>query len=114
MVVMEKTKEIGILKSMGANSKSITKIFLFEGIVVGIVGTFLGFLVGFVLCWAQIRYEFLSLPGDVYFISTLPVRMQFSDFIYIGLAAVLICLLASVYPARKAAKLNPVDAIRYE
>jgi lipoprotein-releasing system permease protein len=114
MVVMEKTKEIGILKSMGANSKSITNIFLFEGVVVGFVGTILGFLIGFILCWAQIRYKFLSLPGDVYFISTLPVKMQISDFIYIGMAAILICLLASVYPARKAAKLTPVDAIRYE
>jgi len=114
MVVMEKTKEIGILKSMGATSKSITRIFLYEGMVVGVVGTVVGLLIGYGLCWTQSKYHFLSLPGDVYFINKLPIRMEILDFVFVGVAAILICLLASVYPAKRASSLIPVEAIRYE
>jgi len=114
MVVMEKTREIGILKSMGASSKSITRIFLYEGIVVGIVGTSIGFAIGFTLCWLQLKYKIFSLPGDVYFINFLPVKIVSMDFILIGISAIVICLLASVYPAKRAASLDPVEAIRYE
>jgi lipoprotein-releasing system permease protein len=114
MVTMEKTKEIGILKSMGATARSITRIFLYEGIIVGFSGTFLGFAIGFILCkWQQIK-PFFKLDGEVYFISSLPVKMHGLDFLFIGTASVLICLLAAIYPARKASKLIPVDAIRYE
>ncbi|MFO7889461.1 MAG: lipoprotein-releasing ABC transporter permease subunit [bacterium] len=114
MVVMEKTREIGILKSMGVTSRGITKIFLFEGMVVGVLGSITGFIIGFSLCLAQLKYKFFSLPGDVYFINYLPVKMQMLDFSLIGLAAILLCILASLYPARKAAKLDPIRAIRYE
>ena len=114
MVVMEKTREIGILKSMGATSRSITRIFLYEGIIVGVVGTILGFGIGYILCWAQQTYHFFSLPPDVYFINTLPIKMELHDFIFIGIAALVICLMAAVYPAKKAASLVPVEAIRYE
>ena len=114
MFVMEKTREIGILKAMGSTSQAITRIFIYEGIVVGIVGTILGFIIGYSLCWAQLKYKFFSLPGDVYFISTLPVKMETLDFVFIGVAAILICLIAAVYPAGKASSLEPVDAIRYE
>lgn len=114
MVVMDKTREIGILKSMGATSKSITRIFLYEGIVVGVIGTITGFIIGFSSCWAQLKYNFFALDGDVYFINTLPIRMELRDFLFIGFAAVVICLLSAVYPARKAASLVPVEAIRYE
>ena len=114
MFVMEKTREIGILKAMGAPSTSITRIFIYEGIVVGFIGTLLGFAIGYSLCWAQLKYQFFSLPGDVYFINSLPVKMQVLDFVFIGVASILICLLAAVYPARKASRLEPVNAIRYE
>lgn len=114
MFVMEKTKEIGILKAMGATAKSVTRIFIYEGIVVGVIGTLLGCTLGYGLCWSQLKYKFFSLPGDVYFINTLPVKMQTTDFIYISIAAVMICLMAAIYPANKAAKLIPVEAIRYE
>ncbi|MCD6117662.1 lipoprotein-releasing ABC transporter permease subunit [bacterium] len=114
MVVMEKTREIGILKSMGSSSKSITRIFLYQGLIVGMIGTLTGSIIGYGLCWIQQKYELFHLPGDVYIISVLPVKMQFTDFISIASAAVLICLAAALYPARRASQLAPVDAIRYE
>jgi lipoprotein-releasing system permease protein len=114
MVVMEKTKEIGILKSLGATSSGVMRLFLFLGVGVGIVGTTLGLAIGYGLCWAQQTTKFISLPGDVYFISVMPVQMKATDFLYIGLASILICLAASIYPSKKAADLIPVEAIRYE
>jgi len=114
MVVMEKTKDIGILKSMGAASGSIMRIFMFEGLLVGLVGTLLGCLVGYLICWAQETFHFFSLPAEIYFINTLPVEMKVLDFVKVAAAAMTLCFLATVYPARKAAKLVPVDAIRYE
>jgi lipoprotein-releasing system permease protein len=114
MVVMEKTKDIGILKSMGATSGSIMRIFMFEGLLVGLVGTLLGCLAGFLICWAQETFHFFSLPAEIYFINTLPIEMKTMDFLKVALAAMGLCFLATVYPARKGAKLVPVDAIRYE
>lgn len=114
MIVLEKTKEIGILKSMGADEAGIRKIFIFEGLLGGVVGTVLGCVIGFVVCWLQLKYEFISLPPDVYIISALPVLMKGLDFFLIATVAILLCYLATVYPARKAAKLEPVEAIRYE
>ncbi|MFQ5676853.1 MAG: lipoprotein-releasing ABC transporter permease subunit [bacterium] len=114
MIVLEKTKEIGILKSMGATSSSIMKVFMLEGLIGGVVGTMLGCLIGFSLCWAQQKFEFFSLPPDVYIISALPILMKVRDFVLIALAALLLCFLATVYPALKASKLEPVEAIRYE
>lgn len=114
MSVMDKTREIGILKSMGATSQSIMRIFLYDGLIVGVFGTILGFLLGFGLCWAQIQFKFFSLDGEVYFIDTLPVKMQILDFIFIGVIAICISFLSTLYPAKKASQLAPVDAIRYE
>jgi len=114
MVTMEKTKEIGILKSMGATSASIRRIFTFEGLFVGIAGTLLGNLIGFALCWAQQTYRWFALPSDVYIISWLPVMMKWTDFAMISIASVLITFAASVYPAAHAARLDPVEALRYE
>ncbi|MFQ5823087.1 MAG: lipoprotein-releasing ABC transporter permease subunit [bacterium] len=114
MVVLEKTKEIGILKSMGATSSGIMKIFMFEGLVGGAIGTILGCIIGYALCWSQWKYQYFSLPSDVYIISALPILMKVKDFILISIAAIVLCFLAAVYPAWKAAQLDPVEAIRYE
>jgi lipoprotein-releasing system permease protein len=114
MVVIEKRKEIGILKSMGATSPSIMKIFMFEGLVAGVVGTILGSALGFILCWVQKTFKPISLPPEIYFIATLPIDMRFFDFFIVALAAVGITFLATLYPAYRASKLLPVEAIRYE
>lgn len=114
MVVMEKTREIGILKSMGASSKSILKIFIYEGLMVGVIGTILGCLLGYTLGFMQLYFEIISLPGDVYLISSLPIVMKWTDFISIATISILLSLMASFYPAWKASQLVPVEAIRYE
>jgi lipoprotein-releasing system permease protein len=114
MVVMEKSSEIGILKSMGATAQSIMRIFVLQGLLVGGTGTLLGSLVGFVLCWVQQTYRVLSLPPDIYFISALPIKMQVADFAMVIGAAFVLCLVATIYPARKAAQLDPIDIIRYQ
>lgn len=114
MVTMEKTREIGILKSMGATNSSIRRIFTFEGLFVGVLGTIMGFIFGFALCWAQLEYKIFSLPNDVYIIDWLPILMKWTDFVFVGVAATLITYVAAVYPAARAAKLDPVASIRYE
>ncbi len=114
MVVIEKTRDIAILKSMGATRRSIMKIFLIEGTVIGLVGTLLGLLGGYTLCTLLATYKFIELPSDVYYISTLPVQMNPLDVVLIALAAIVITLAASVYPAWQASRFDPAEAIRYE
>jgi lipoprotein-releasing system permease protein len=114
MIVMEKTREIGILKSMGATSNSVMKIFMYEGIIIGLIGTILGSLIGYTIGFLQLHYKLISLPADVYIIDSVPIEMHLIDFIAISSVALLLCYLASVYPASKASRLFPVEAIRYE
>ena len=113
MMVMEKTRDIAILKAMGATDKSIRKIFVFKGIVIGSIGTILGVCLGFILCTVLKYYQFIELPGDVYYITTLPVKLELLDVVMIASAAMAISFLATLYPARQASKLDPVEAIRY-
>jgi len=113
MMVMGKTKDIAILKAMGSTDKSIRKIFIFKGMIIGSVGTALGIGIGVFLCKILEKYKFIELPGDVYYITTLPVRLEALDVFMIAAAAMVICFLATLYPAHQASKLNPVEAIRY-
>jgi len=114
MIVLDKKKDIGVLKSMGATSNSIMKIFMFKGLIVGIIGTIFGSVLGFLLCWIQQTFKIVSLPAEIYFINSLPVDMRLSDFLLVAFAAIAITFLATLYPSRQAAKLDPVEAIRYE
>jgi lipoprotein-releasing system permease protein len=114
LIVIQKTKDIGILKSMGASSRQIMKIFMLQGLIIGGIGTALGVIVGILVSVLLDRYKFISLPSDVYFIDTLPVHMVASDFVIVGISAIAISFLATIYPALRAARLDPVRAIRYE
>lgn len=113
MMVMEKTKDIAILKAMGASSRSIRKIFIFNGMIIGAIGTVMGICLGFILCTLLKHYRFIELPGDVYYFTTLPVQLETADVLTIAAAALLICFVATLYPAHQASKLDPVEAIRY-
>ena len=114
MVVMEKNKDIAILKSMGATAKSVTRIFIFQGLMIGVVGTILGLIGGYGICILLAKYQFISLPSDVYYISRLPVKMNGIDFILVALSAIGISFLATLYPSWQAARLDPAEALRYE
>lgn len=114
MVVMEKNKDIAILKSMGATGKSIMKIFVIEGVIVGLTGTILGIIGGLGLTSLLEKYKFIKLPSDVYYISTLPVKVEVLDVVLISVAAIVISFVATIYPSWQASKLEPAPALRYE
>ena len=111
MVIMEKRIEIGILRSMGASSRGVLSIFMLEGTVIGLAGTIGGLVVGYVACVILDRIE-LGLPGDVYFIKTLPVLVQWPDLVLVGASSIAICFLATIYPSWEASRMLPLDAIR--
>lgn len=114
MVVTDKTREIGILRAMGMPARSIRRIFFAQGIVIGIVGTFTGLIIGLIASVMIDRYKLIALDPSVYFIDHLPVATQLLDVASIVLASLLIAALATLYPARQAARLFPVEAIRHE
>ena len=114
MVVMEKTRDVAILRAMGASAKSIMSIFMFQGILVGVIGTLAGLFSGLGLCQLLSKYQFINLPADVYYISKLPVLVSVSDVSIVAGAAVVISFLATLYPAWYASRLNPVESFRYE
>lgn len=114
MLVMEKTRDIAVMLSMGATPKKIKKIFMLQGTIIGLIGTFLGFILGIGISLLLKKYQFIKLPADVYYLDHLPILLKTSDLIIIGITAILLCFLATLYPATQAAKLEPAQALRYE
>jgi lipoprotein-releasing system permease protein len=114
LLVMEKHRDIAILKTMGASARSVTTIFMMQGLIIGIVGTTVGASAGYVLSYVLTRYKLIRVPVDVYQVSYVPFRVLPMEFALVIVAAVLVCFIATIYPARQAAKLDPVQALRYE
>ncbi|HUT83534.1 MAG TPA: lipoprotein-releasing ABC transporter permease subunit [Thermodesulfobacteriota bacterium] len=114
MLVTEKRKDIAILKSMGATSSSIMRTFVIVGLIIGLFGTILGVLGGYTIGWLQNTFQVVKLPGDVYYISVLPVKMNITDFFLVAVSSLIISLLATLYPSWQASRLQPVEALRYE
>lgn len=114
MVVMDKTRDIAVLMTLGATRKMVRKIFALEGLLIGLAGTVAGSILGTLLCYLLRRYEFIRLPSDVYYISTLPVDLSPEILILVGASSILICFLATLYPSRQASLIDPAEAIRYE
>jgi lipoprotein-releasing system permease protein len=113
-MVKKKTKEIGILRSYGFTSNQIMKIFVYHGTMIGVVGTILGLIFAFLACFFLSRYQIIKIPGDIYFIETLPVEMSGNDFLVTALASIIISFLATIYPAKRATQLTTVEALRNE
>jgi lipoprotein-releasing system permease protein len=114
MVVMEKRRDIAVLKTMGADDASIARIFVMKGLLIGGVGTGLGALFGWLGCLALSHYEFIHLPEGVFYVKTLPIRMEPMNFAMVVGASMVICLGACLFPAWKASRVVPVDVLRYE
>jgi lipoprotein-releasing system permease protein len=122
MLVMEKTKEIAVLKSMGASRGSIMKIFSYQGLVIGVVGTLLGCAAGFTIVpnlneivgFIESLFGIVAFPSDVYYLDRLPSEIQYMDSFLIIIFSIVICFVASLYPAWRASRLDPVDGLRYE
>jgi lipoprotein-releasing system permease protein len=114
MTVIEKRRDIGILQSMGANRKSIVRIFMFEGLLIGIIGNILGIGIGLLLIYLQQKYYLFPLDPTVYIIPAIPVEIHSSDFILVTVVSILLTAVASYYPAWRASKLVPIESIRWE
>ena len=114
MVVIDKTKEIGILRSMGFSKAGIMRVFMLMGSFIGVGGTIVGGTVGLVLCKLQEAYHFIKLPGDVYVIPYFPISVHIVDVILIFVIGIALCVAATLLPAWKASRLDPVGAIRHE
>ena len=112
MIVVEKSREIAILKAMGANRRGVMRIFIINGLIIGLVGTVIGIPLGYGAC--QLLQNFITLPSDVYYISHIPVIIRASDVYLVSVSAILISFLATLYPSFQAAKLEPAEALRYE
>ncbi|MGD0168699.1 MAG: lipoprotein-releasing ABC transporter permease subunit [Smithella sp.] len=122
MIVMEKNKDIAILKSMGATSRSIMKIFIFQGLIIGVIGTALGCVTGLAVALnlqkvsiiVEKIFRFKILPGDVYYLSELPSKVNYGDIVIIVVGTLFICFLSTIYPSLRASRTDPAEALRYE
>ena len=113
MMVMEKNKDIAILRAMGATGRQIMRIFIWQGLMIGIIGAVLGSALGVGLSWAADKYQWISLDAEVYMIAHLPFRLDGWDVLLVACSAVIVSFLATLYPSRQAARIDPVEVIRY-
>jgi lipoprotein-releasing system permease protein len=114
MVVVERTREIGILKAIGMADRQVLRVFMLQGVWIGVIGTVLGVASGCVLAMALDRYDLIQIPPDVYLLDHLPVKLRAGDVVLIALASIVVAVAATVYPAIQASRLDPVEAIRHE
>jgi len=114
MIVIDKRKDIAILKTMGAPTGDIITIFVIKGSLIGVIGTVAGAAVGLILCWLQGTFNLIPLPPEIYFIDSLPVDVQLLDVLLVGAVSLVVSFMATIYPARRAARLYPVEVFRLE
>jgi lipoprotein-releasing system permease protein len=114
LLVMEKNRDIAILKTMGASARSVSTIFMMQGLIIGIVGTTVGATAGYALSYLLDRYKLIRVPVDVYQVSHVPFKVQPENFALVIVAAIVVCFVATIYPSRQAARLDPAQALRYE
>jgi lipoprotein-releasing system permease protein len=114
LLVMEKSRDIAILKTMGCSKQRIRTIFMLQGLVIGVIGTAVGASLGLAVCLIADRYQLIQIPLDVYQISHVPFTIEWTDFAAVVLASIVICFVATIYPSRQAAKLDPAQALRYQ
>jgi lipoprotein-releasing system permease protein len=114
LLVMEKSRDIAILKTMGTSSTRVMRIFMMQGLIIGVIGTVVGGSAGLALCWVLDRYRLIKIPMDVYQVSYVPFVVEPLDFAVVILSAVIICFIATIYPSRQASRLDPVQALRFE
>lgn len=114
LLVMEKSRDIAILRTMGAPAQAIRLIFMLQGLVIGAVGTGAGVVLGVAVSMICDRYKLITLPGDVYQITHVPFRIEPLDLAVVIVSAILVCWLATIYPARRAGQLDPAEALRYQ
>jgi lipoprotein-releasing system permease protein len=114
MMVMEKSRDIAILKSMGSSRRQIRRIFMWQGMIIGALGTTAGLILGHALCWVCNRYQLITLDAEVYGLEYVPFAPTVQDGIEVALAALVICYLITIYPSGSAARVAPVETLRYE
>jgi lipoprotein-releasing system permease protein len=114
MMVIEKNRDIAILRAQGSTPRSIRRIFMLQGLAIGLIGAALGTLLGLGLSWLANHYQLISIPAEIYAVSHITLKVKFIDCALVAILAVIICLLATIYPARTAARLTPVEALRHD
>lgn len=114
ILVMDKTKDIGVLKSLGASPASLVRIFAFDGLLIGSIGSALGFVIGGSICWLLTKYSFIDLPKEIYYMDRLPIKIGVTDTASVLAVSMVLSFLSALYPAVMAGKLDPVKALRYE
>jgi lipoprotein-releasing system permease protein len=114
LLVMEKTRDIAILRTMGASTGIIRRIFIYQGLAIGLIGTLSGTALGVAACLVLDRYQLIRLPSDVYQLTYLPFHVEVADIVIVVFSAIGVCLVATLYPSRQAARIDPAEALRHQ